>query len=972
MRLAPAIGATGLIALSATTVICVPIPLRQSSISVPHRDVFHARRMYGDIEHLATPNVQAGGWIESGISGTRQFLKWGKSFLPSWGGASPEEVIQPLKEVVVNGELAVNEFHTPPGSPLVRPPSPHTEPLGSLHQAAGEVDGVTTPSHDTDGLPNNWATPNAAKPHEIDAETVHDASEESSIHQQPVAPPHSPAVKPSSPAAAELRGSPAGEGGGGVTHGATVSVGYPQRPEPPQHAETKPLQHPPVSNQVVAGASSLPVVAEPVDNRLVSDISKEIAPPPVQPLKLGLTSANVDGSLRENGGSRGLERIPPSIGGVHDPLSGSKVSNAKHVVKPRPQHAELVQPPPPVSDHAIAADIAPARVVGLKKEGGGNGPVAGIGWNPPKPQDVKAPVVEDFGRIVVPIEHMGTRPRTPLNLIPLSPAPDVLHPPAATPFKHEQAKAALEQVSSHIVAPVEELKFRPPPPLNPADAHRTPVGNPASTAGEAIQSPGWWDRAKTFGNRLVSWLTMDGAPLEGDAVDTIRHGGGGKDNVAVKPPSYTPQKPVDPPLHPAPPSSAPPAPHGGAEVPVMAPKAVVPGGGVGGHRGIPVQLENDHKTLIAAAAAGTVGTVVGGVAGGEVGYHVQQRKNDAVLDRKQLQAQTASTSQQKVLSDKGNDVAHIVVANAKEAATIGTQAVVSGAYLYPIEGIYYLGRHPKLWKPLQRPLLLGVLTSFVVTSFMFFFTYLPQVAILTLSNGPLSFFTAIPLVLGESATITLFVARMLWLAPALDNTFDAVLLQQGHAALVAEGREIQGSGNSKRIGKALSAPLNRFSKQGKTFLWILVLKNPFATEFELTGFTLFYGTAIITYLMSLPLNAIPLVGTIFFLFYNGYKTGPNQHTRYFQLKHFTQAQKARHISQNRGSYTAMGTAAMALNLVPGMSIIFAFTTATGAALWASDLEKKAGATVDTNASADATQDLSNVAKKIEPDHQKLL
>lgn len=46
---------------------------------------------------------------------------------------------------------------------------------------------------------------------------------------------------------------------------------------------------------------------------------------------------------------------------------------------------------------------------------------------------------------------------------------------------------------------------------------------------------------------------------------------------------------------------------------------------------------------------------------------------------------TMSASKQQVLSDKGNDVKDIVVNNAKEAATIGTQAVVSGAYLYPIE-----------------------------------------------------------------------------------------------------------------------------------------------------------------------------------------------------------------------------------------------------------------------------------------------
>jgi len=302
-----------------------------------------------------------------------------------------------------------------------------------------------------------------------------------------------------------------------------------------------------------------------------------------------------------------------------------------------------------------------------------------------------------------------------------------------------------------------------------------------------------------------------------------------------------------------------------------------------------------------------------------------------------------SASNQEVLAAKSNDAKDIAIAKAKEAATIGTQAVVSGVYLYPLDGIYYLASHPHLWKPLQRPLLLGVLTSFVVTSAMFFFTYLPQAAVLTLSNGPFAFIAAIPLVLGESATITLFVARMMWLAPALDNTFDTVLLAQGHTELVAHGREIQGAGSGKKIGKAITAPLNKFSKEG-----------------------------LITYLMSLPLNAIPIVGTVFFLFYNGYKTGPNQHARYFQLKQFNDAQKLEFINKNRGSYTALGTAAMALNLIPGASIIFAFTTAVGAALWASDLEKKSGAKVDTNASEEATQDVSQTAQKIEPDHKKLL
>lgn len=44
-----------------------------------------------------------------------------------------------------------------------------------------------------------------------------------------------------------------------------------------------------------------------------------------------------------------------------------------------------------------------------------------------------------------------------------------------------------------------------------------------------------------------------------------------------------------------------------------------------------------------------------------------------------------SSSTQQVLSDNANDAKDIAVAKAKQAATIGAQAVVSGVYLYPIE-----------------------------------------------------------------------------------------------------------------------------------------------------------------------------------------------------------------------------------------------------------------------------------------------
>jgi hypothetical protein len=71
----------------------------------------------------------------------------------------------------------------------------------------------------------------------------------------------------------------------------------------------------------------------------------------------------------------------------------------------------------------------------------------------------------------------------------------------------------------------------------------------------------------------------------------------------------------------------------------------------------------------------------------------------------------------------------------------------------------------------------------------------------------------------------------------------------------------------------------------------------------------------------LPLNSIPLVGTVFFLIYNGkatlrrpkysadtsttgIKAGPAFHARYFQLKNFDKITRNAFVETRAASYTA--------------------------------------------------------------------
>ena len=132
------------------------------------------------------------------------------------------------------------------------------------------------------------------------------------------------------------------------------------------------------------------------------------------------------------------------------------------------------------------------------------------------------------------------------------------------------------------------------------------------------------------------------------------------------------------------------------------------------------------------------------------------------------------------------------------------------------------------------------LTTGVVAS-MFAFSYLPQLAVLVFANGPLAPFTTALLVLNESSTITNMVSRNWLLREALLDTFDGTLVARNASSTVQEGRELKpGSDPMQRLGRVLKSPFDRFSPK-----------------------------AIVRYIMYLPLNFIPIVGSAAFIFLQG-------------------------------------------------------------------------------------------------------
>ncbi|RPA99488.1 hypothetical protein L873DRAFT_1683759 [Choiromyces venosus 120613-1] len=250
-----------------------------------------------------------------------------------------------------------------------------------------------------------------------------------------------------------------------------------------------------------------------------------------------------------------------------------------------------------------------------------------------------------------------------------------------------------------------------------------------------------------------------------------------------------------------------------------------------------------------------------------------------------------------------------VTALAKESAATGT-------YLYPLRGIIYFLTHRALWKPLTSRLLpLLTLSTGVITS-MFLFTYVPQSFLLTFVNGPIAWISTIALVLSESAAIITALSRTFLIDEALVDIFDGVLLLEGMSALVKNGRELEdGNGVMGKLGKMVKKPFEKFTIK-----------------------------SLVSYLIWLPVNFIPIIGTVVFIFVQGRKLGPVYHARYFQLKSYSNQQKNTFVERNQPAYIRhvmlhFGTVSILLQLVPIASIFFSYTNTVGAALWAIDIEK---------------------------------
>ncbi len=170
------------------------------------------------------------------------------------------------------------------------------------------------------------------------------------------------------------------------------------------------------------------------------------------------------------------------------------------------------------------------------------------------------------------------------------------------------------------------------------------------------------------------------------------------------------------------------------------------------------------------------------------------------------------------------------------------------AHTYPIRGIYYLIRHPSLWNDVVCGLLVMILVSIIGSILLFVFGFPGQAYGLSKYMPEwigwiLSFF----ITLLEIAT-SILVFSSLFLAYYMDVIFDAVWHQETMGI------------NQQEIQRPSSTTFSCI----KSFIILIIFR-------------------VFLLVITSPLNLIPIVGTILYIYVNGYYYAWSLHCRYFDL-----------------------------------------------------------------------------------------
>lgn len=223
------------------------------------------------------------------------------------------------------------------------------------------------------------------------------------------------------------------------------------------------------------------------------------------------------------------------------------------------------------------------------------------------------------------------------------------------------------------------------------------------------------------------------------------------------------------------------------------------------------------------------------------------------------------------------------------------------ASIYPLQGVTFFFAHPSLWQKCFCGLLVTILVA-LGSLIGFGFLIVPTAEFLIFHNCPkwLAYLSAVVFMLIESGLLTIVFA-LLFLPIVQEQVFNHTIKLKGYENTI------------------LTRPAPNM------------------------GWKIFYGgilyaiIQILTIIITIPLNLIPVVGQVLYCLVNGFVYAWGNRLMDLMPYHGLSFWETKNYAFSHSfSFFSFGGAAFALELIPIANWLFIFTNVVGAALWAID------------------------------------
>eukprot|EP00011_Vannellida_sp_DIVA3-517-6-12_P009240 CAMPEP_0114616126 /NCGR_PEP_ID=MMETSP0168-20121206/6526_1 /TAXON_ID=95228 ORGANISM="Vannella sp., Strain DIVA3 517/6/12" /NCGR_SAMPLE_ID=MMETSP0168 /ASSEMBLY_ACC=CAM_ASM_000044 /LENGTH=391 /DNA_ID=CAMNT_0001827231 /DNA_START=125 /DNA_END=1297 /DNA_ORIENTATION=- len=257
--------------------------------------------------------------------------------------------------------------------------------------------------------------------------------------------------------------------------------------------------------------------------------------------------------------------------------------------------------------------------------------------------------------------------------------------------------------------------------------------------------------------------------------------------------------------------------------------------------------------------------------------------------------------------------------------------------LYPLQGLLYFLKSPALWKILIMPIVVTFLVGVAAFVLIFGLALYPQELLFEETLGwPawLSWILAVLLCLAE-------VLALIFLDGTRRRIYYKVFELEGITVVQGDRGETEG-----RFGEVGVAA--RLDDVNCCCCWIVAdvvgtfeeclccLCHPSRLVWWLCS-SIF---SLVLFVVTFPLNFIPVLGTLGFCMINGYFMAWRMQRKYMLRKGLNFKEQTHYVFRLRpADFLAFGTVCMLLDLIPLIDILLVYTNIVASALWAVDMEK---------------------------------